>query len=384
MQIVENSIYYIPPSTFYFLSKIMNKIIKSLAVIAFVAAIAVGATSAYFSDEEKAVGNTITAGTIDIKLNGNETVVTPYVVADVKPGETGYMNIDVKNVGTNPVKVSKNLSSFVPTTGVDTYSCTVADNIIIGVSSEPECEAAKTNPNHVDLNDLRTQILYDLSVKVYAMGNDTTPVQWQTIYTGAAGQTLDTIYPSEQSYVALGTIPVGGHMVVTQSYHFDYNAGNEYQGDVLSFDITIKGEQLTGQDGMASVVLENKTYSAGQWNIVQNDQISGTLSYKTQGPLFDYSFTGKAPLVSHAYVLAVGYNVSTDVDTQIGTGMTDVNGNITITGTFNTNTLTNAKVWLVPTENWSGSAMNWAGGTGWPSVVPNFLWETGLINYTKN
>ncbi len=47
----------------------MNKILKSVAVIAFVAAIAVGATSSYFSDTETSTGNTFTAGSIDLKVD---------------------------------------------------------------------------------------------------------------------------------------------------------------------------------------------------------------------------------------------------------------------------------------------------------------------------
>lgn len=353
----------------------MNKILKSLSVIAFVAAIAVGATSAYFSDEEKAAA-TFTAGTIDIQLNGGETQTTPYAIADVKPDETGYINFNITNVGTNPVNVSKNLSDFVGTTGSVAVPCANTD----GVSSEPECEAVHANGD-VDLNDLQNQIIYDLSVEVYNGAGEKT--WWQTIYTDAEGRSLLSVYPDATTYVALGMIPVGGHMKVTQSYKFDYRAGNIYQGDQLAFNINIKGEQLTGADGMASVVLENKTFNAGQWDIIQNDGISGTLKYKTQGPLFVYTFTGVAPLKGHNYVLAVGNNVSTDVDTQIGTGISDVTtGSISISGSVATaGSLPNAKAWLIPPENWSGTAMIW---TGFPAMVPNFLWETGLINYTKN
>ncbi|PIW76653.1 MAG: hypothetical protein CO001_00190, partial [Candidatus Portnoybacteria bacterium CG_4_8_14_3_um_filter_40_10] len=42
----------------------MKKIIISLSIIAAVAAIAIGATTAYFSDTETSTGNTFTAGSI--------------------------------------------------------------------------------------------------------------------------------------------------------------------------------------------------------------------------------------------------------------------------------------------------------------------------------
>lgn len=47
----------------------MKKIIVSLSMIAAVAAIAVGATTAFFSDTETSTGNTFTAGAIDLKVD---------------------------------------------------------------------------------------------------------------------------------------------------------------------------------------------------------------------------------------------------------------------------------------------------------------------------
>ena len=48
---------------------------KSFSVIAFVAAIALAGTGAYFSDTETSTGNTFTAGAIDLKID-NESYVT--------------------------------------------------------------------------------------------------------------------------------------------------------------------------------------------------------------------------------------------------------------------------------------------------------------------
>jgi predicted ribosomally synthesized peptide with SipW-like signal peptide len=52
-----------------------KKIILSLSIIGIVAAIAIGGTIAYFSDTETSVGNTLTAGAIDLKID-NESYVT--------------------------------------------------------------------------------------------------------------------------------------------------------------------------------------------------------------------------------------------------------------------------------------------------------------------
>ncbi len=353
----------------------MNKIVKSLSVIAFVAAIAIGATSAYFSDEEKSVGNTITAGTIDIELNGNGEQTIPYTVADVKPGEIGYMNIDVKNVGTNPVKVSKNLSNWVETTGSAAVVCA---DVNAGVSSEPECEAAQANGD-IDDNDIKSQIIYDLRVDVYANLSDQTPIWWQTIYTDAEGKALDTVYPNNTTFVALGTIPPGGHMKVTQSYHFNYGAGNIYQGDVLSFDITIKGEQETGANGMATVALENKVQGSDSiWNIVE-DGVYGTLNYKTQGPKFDYTFTGRVNTTGNYTLIYVGStnNYPGVGSVVLGSGAFTAGSDGVLSGQVVTGDITSGKIWLIPTSSYSGGQM-----ISWP--VADILLETGLINYDQN
>ena len=336
-----------------------------------VAAIAIGATVAYFSDTAQVTNNTFTAGTIDININGENPFVDSFNIGDLKPGETGYINFRINNVGTNPVDVSKKLYDFTKHDSGEGYACGAPING--NVSSEPECVAEIAFGSRKD--DVETQIIYDLSVEVY--NNLDQKIWWQAIYEDTEGKHIGEIYDGS-NYVDLGMIPVGGYMLVTQSYHFDPLADNKYQGDGLIFNMEIKGEQLTGENGYASVALENKT-GPTEWDIIQ-DGISGTLSYKTQGPLFVYNFSGVAPLFNHSYVLAVGYNASTDVDTQIGTGITDGTGNITFSGSFNTGNLTNAKAWLVPAENWSGG-MVW---TGWPASASNFLWETALINYTKN
>ena len=353
----------------------MKKILTSLGIIAVVATVAVGATMSQFSDTEATIG-TFNTGTIDIAIDGENPWTKTYTTGELKPGETGYINFEIENVGENPVEVSKNLSGWVKSTGSQQYPC---DGVPEGVSSEPECEAAQANSN-TDLNNVQSKIIYDLYVEVFKNSSDTEPIWWQDIYTDDEGKTLSQVYPNKNTYVTLGTIPVNGYMKVKQSYHFSGNAGNIYQGDTLSFNMTIRGDQLPDEIGKATVVLENKT-GPENWDILQDDNFQGTLTYKVQGPTFDYEFSGVAPLSNHNYVLAVGYDANTDVDTEIGTGLSDGTGNISISGSVNTGDLVNAKVWLVPAENWTGSGMDWTGGAGWPGVVPNFLWETALINY---
>lgn len=63
------------------------KIFKSLITIMAVATLAVGATSAYFSDSATIADNTFTAGTLEIRVNGQETKMGA-TFSPVVPGET--------------------------------------------------------------------------------------------------------------------------------------------------------------------------------------------------------------------------------------------------------------------------------------------------------
>jgi predicted ribosomally synthesized peptide with SipW-like signal peptide len=364
----------------------MKNISKSVAMIAAVAAIAIGGTIAYFSDTETSTGNTLTAGTIDIAIDGQNPWTTNYHLPDLKPGETGNINFNIQNVGTNPVNVSKKISNFVESTGTE---------------SEPECAAEHNKDGCWDNNakacdwnssgcvgagarkdDIQTQIIYDLSVKVYTASNSTTPIWWQSIYTDAEGKKLSEVYPSgSDTSVALGMIPVGGHMIVTQSYHFNKDAGNEYQGDQLAFDITIKGDQLPqGDDGMTTVSLENKVQGTGDvWDIVEGDSIEGTLNYKNQGSKFDYNFTGKVKTTGNYTLLYVGStnNYPCTGSVVLGTGAFTAGSDGTLSGQITTGSITNGKIWLIPNSSYSGGVM-----TSWPAA--DILFETGLINYTQN
>ena len=355
----------------------MKKIILSLAVIAVVAVVAVGATRAYFSDTQTSTGNTFSAGTIDIAINGTNATswAGNYNVGDLKPGETGNINFNIQNVGTNPVDVSKNLSNFTSyqTTG-ETFPCpVVGNNPAYTASSQPECIAE----NGVRKDDVQTQIVYDLSVKVYATDDEAlAPIWWQQIYDESQGKSLADVYgASGDQYVKLGMIPAHGHMVVTQSYHFNPNAGNEYQGDGLMFNINIKAEQLAQANGYNTVVMENKG-GAPDWQILNQDSIKGTLAYQTMGPTFLYNFSATVNTPSINYTLLyVGPSGNFPYSGQVvlGTANADTGGLISLSGSVVTGTITNGKVWLVPSSSYS---------SGWDNA--NNLYETGLVNYTSN
>jgi len=73
----------------------MNKrIVTSLFVIALAAALVGGATMAWFTDSAKVEGNSFTAGTLDIEVEGDA-----FNVGNMAPGDTETTYIYVKNAG---------------------------------------------------------------------------------------------------------------------------------------------------------------------------------------------------------------------------------------------------------------------------------------------
>ncbi|MFA7244125.1 MAG: TasA family protein [Patescibacteria group bacterium] len=78
----------------------MLRIVKSLSVIAIVAALAIGATSAVFTSQASVNGNSFATGTLKIQINKEAGL--PFSVSNMKPGDTTNKYMDVMNIGTLP------------------------------------------------------------------------------------------------------------------------------------------------------------------------------------------------------------------------------------------------------------------------------------------
>jgi predicted ribosomally synthesized peptide with SipW-like signal peptide len=337
-----------------------TKILTSLILIGLaVSGVAFG-TYAYFSDTETSTGNTFTTGTIDIKIDGQNPWTDKFYLSDMKPSEVGYITFNIQNVGTNPVNVRKHLTVTGTSGGI-----------------HPESELVE-DPSDT-INNIHEWILYDLSVKVPIADN---PKGWyQTIYDEDV-----TIANINSQHIFLGMIPVGGHMIVTQSYHMKADTTNWAQGDKMTFDIEIIGEQLQG-----SVKLDNKVENEN-WRVVWEDDKYGVLTYNMMGPTFDYSFTGKAPKASTYYCLIYYADPWPGDGALIGCAMSDGSGGITMSGStelnmdlpdWNTcqdqNHPEGAKIWLVTSSDYNSNSQTTGPMTAWNPG--DYLFETGLITY---
>lgn len=322
----------------------------------------VAQSGAWFTDQEQVLGNSIDTGTIDIAVDGNNPWSRSYgyVIEDLKPSQHDYIEFNVQNVGTNPLNLFKTLSNFV---GTD------------DVQSEPECLAEdgdwngqscsnQANPD----NDLSKVIVYDMRVELYD-DPEADPVWWETIYMDEDGATLNNL-----GRMYLGMIPSGWTMKVIQSYHVDSDTGNQYQGDKLSFDITLDAEQL----GKSALVLENKEEVDGDLShTVLGDAITGSLAYTVRDRAFNYTLSGQAPLGSTKYYLVEYKDPWGTPGTTIAEVNTAADGSFNVSGSVDLNKdLINAKIWLVTDADWNESTNTMS---DWNP--DDYLFETGLMDY---
>lgn len=118
----------------------MKKILMSLFTIAIVCVLITGGTIAWFNDSETSTGNTFTAGSLDLTLNGNNATNTVvFTVGNMAPGNQPKASIACANIGTINGKL--NITSIVVTN---------AENGILA----PEAAAGDVTPAIGELQDV--------------------------------------------------------------------------------------------------------------------------------------------------------------------------------------------------------------------------------------
>ena len=92
-----------------------RKILASVLIIAAASMLLGAGTVAYFTDTETSIGNIFSAGTLDLKVDGQDDPnVMSIMLSDMKPGSnTGYYKWVLKNVGTLPGKISVTFSVII-------------------------------------------------------------------------------------------------------------------------------------------------------------------------------------------------------------------------------------------------------------------------------
>ncbi len=319
----------------------MKKILSSLIVITAVIASSILAVRAYFSDTETSTGNTISAGTIDISVDEQNPWNKSYTSqwADMKPGHTRDMEFTVANVGENPLVLWKRIH-IVERSG--------------GTTSEPECSAQGGSweegvcTGGTEVDDLDSVIHYSMT----SGGTTVVNPSWNVMMKDIA-----------ELWMPVGNLAPGANLTIHQDYKMDETAGNEYQGDAISFNIDLYAEQYMGtgpEHTTRGVILENKSLDPDWLPVI--DATWGILTWDGSG---NYNFRGWGLNNSLTYQIAY-WNGSSEV--AVSSTGTPSSGELTLSGIYGAfSTNTNAKYWLRPVP-WSSSS------------DANTLWESNLVN----
>ncbi|NMC09240.1 hypothetical protein GYA44_02860 [Candidatus Microgenomates bacterium] len=102
----------------------MKKLLISFLVLGLTSISAIGATTAYFSDTEISSANTFTAGTLDLQVDNQNSVVKSFTVEGMKPGDSyGRKYFRLKNTGTLPgvPKICLTNVQNIESTGITEY-----------------------------------------------------------------------------------------------------------------------------------------------------------------------------------------------------------------------------------------------------------------------
>lgn len=181
---------------------LMRKILSSILIIGVVGALAVGLSSAFFSDTETSTDNTFQAGSLDLKINSLDNPPAIVNVDDLKPGDDVFEEKILKIID-NPAFVWMHIKDLVDDQGTQTSPEIVDENLLGG-------------PKY----DLQNYLTYDLSVdnEIIIDFDD------------------EILLPDAVScWIPLGELPGNTDATVTQSFHFDEDVTDWAQGDTLTF-----------------------------------------------------------------------------------------------------------------------------------------------------
>jgi len=251
-----------------------KKILISLAVICAAAAIAVGATTAFFSDTETSTGNTFTAGSLDLKIdsdcmyNGMECIEghwgqtgmpcscnfeltdltdqTFFNFSDIKPGDNGEDTISI-HVYDNPAWVCAEISNL---TDLEN-GCNEPEK-----AEETGCEA--DNIGELD-NNVEFDIWRDYNCNNIYDENDYYLVQDSPVSTG--------IWPIADSTTGGGAVlPGDNDYCIGIAWSVDPSVTNLIQSDSFSGDITFTATQERHQPNFRCVPPEIITVVGNKLN----------------------------------------------------------------------------------------------------------------------
>lgn len=230
-----------------------------------VAAIAGGATYAYFSDIETSAGNTLTAGTLDLKVDGNDAMI-PYSVSKLKPGEIrGTPTYAIKNTGSVPGRLSYKVTNVTTNeNGVSEPERAAGDADTVRLDPDGHSIAASgtgelldqvyltfwvddtpgQRPAPYDWEDAKYWAGYPDESSYYQLPVDTDLMAGKKWRSGPyAGQDL-ILYPGQTAYIGIGVQFINDTQT-DYGWILDGVRNNAAMGDDFKFDIELGLKQVT-------------------------------------------------------------------------------------------------------------------------------------------
>ncbi len=198
----------------------MKKIL-GLTIAALLVMVMVGSGSwAWFSDTESSPDNSLSAGTLDLKIDGDDLPVTTFSMTDVAPGDSGSGNVTLTNAAVSSIDGELDVQfSAITNTGGTTgeYGDSVGD---LGAAAEIAI--------YIDVDQSGNWNGLDIGLKSDGTTyNPPTALDYATIdsYDSQTWDAVETMIPSESDdFIALWRVPT--------------SAGNNIQGDTVSCNIT--------------------------------------------------------------------------------------------------------------------------------------------------
>lgn len=213
----------------------MKRILLSLSVIAAVAAVGIGATSALFSDSETAAGNTFSAGTLNLRVGEDDSTTETISLSNLAPEDEGNA---AEWLTSNTGSIAGDLSVEVS-----------------AITNDEEAPGPESETNVADPGDLGSLLTIALWMDVdkdgtwsagdyYLPSSSGVEVPYATPGLPAAAFDIVDDYSGDiwaDVQSVAGTTDAGNFRV-----EYDFPSGvsdNDAQGDSAAFDITFSLEQ---------------------------------------------------------------------------------------------------------------------------------------------
>ncbi|MBI4188750.1 MAG: hypothetical protein HY529_06055 [Chloroflexi bacterium] len=202
------------------MKKILGLTVAALLTMSLVG----GGTWAYFSDTESSSNNILAAGTLDLNLNGGNSAVTTFSASAVAPSSSGNGNVTLKNVGSLNGELDIVFSTInnTPGAGGGEYE-----------GGSGELGASAQIAVYIDVDESGAWSSGDIGLK-----SDNTTYAYPTTLNYAAINSYGS-----RTWDAVETMVASAQDKLAVLWQVPTSAGNDIQGDSVSFDITFRIEQ---------------------------------------------------------------------------------------------------------------------------------------------